>query len=438
MNEIPVDTHKEEIILAYLMLDNELLYDLPCVDDFTSTLNVSIFEAISNLHNRSVPVNMVNVSGTLGDDIGILKELHRMLDAVLVTTDYDYKLEQLRKVTTRRQVYRAAMNVISKISTSDLEGTSQEIKSEIMQYIENSVKVIDRNTTDDSFPAIVKDILKDCENIDGEKKRCSWGLTDLEKMTGGIHPGEVTVIAGLTGAGKSAIMTHLSVINALMGKKPLIISKEMPRIQQGKRILSYITGIPGDKFRSAVALNDANKQRITECKELIDGLNIEINDKISTVQGVRAYIRTLKTKDRVDMVMIDYLQLIKSTTKSESKRLEINDITRQIKEISMEFELPIILLAQLNREAASSGQEPSLSQLKESGSIEQDADNVLFLHCAKDIDRTKDKYLVKLILAKQRSGTIGFMFTLFEPALMRFENYAGPRLSSMVDTGCPF
>lgn len=129
---------------------------------------------------------------------------------------------------------------------------------------------------------------------------------------------------------------------------------------------------------------------------------------------------------------------MQSLKKRDSKRLEIEDISRQFKEMAMEFNILVLVLCQLNREAAQTGVEPQLHNLRESGSLEQDADNVIFIHLPKNTDKTQERYMIKLILAKQRTGSVGFVNAMFEPSTMRFFNYAGPRYEARSDASCPF
>jgi replicative DNA helicase len=166
---------------------------------------------------------------------------------------------------------------------------------------------------------------------------------------------------------------------------------------------------------------------------VIESLPVSINDKIASVQELRSRVRSLATKGGIDLLCIDYLGLMRTLKRLDSKRLEVEDISRSFKEMAMEFNIPVLALCQLNREPASSGSEPQLHNLRESGSLEQDADNVIFIHVPKNADKTQAQYPIKLILAKQRTGSTGYVNASFEPGTMRFDRYSGPKLDTRFD-----
>jgi len=154
-------------------------------------------------------------------------------------------------------------------------------------------------------------------------------------------------------------------------------------------------------------------------------LPIEINDTISTIQEIRAYVQKLKNKGLVDIVFIDYLGLLKTMKQCKDRRLEIEDVTRHCKEISLELDIPVVALSQLNRGNERDSREPRLMDLRESGSIEQDADNVLFLHVPKDTDQSQDSFDIKVIVAKQRNGPTGYIMLKYFRNTFRFYGIKG-------------
>ena len=183
----------------------------------------------------------------------------------------------------------------------------------------------------------------------------------------------------------------------------------MSQMQLVKRILANIAMVDGQKLRFCKSLTEEKKKKIGFAVSDICKLPIELNDKLATIQEIRAYCRELKNKDSIDLLIVDYLQLCRSLKKTENRRQEIEDISRQLKEISLEFSMPVVALSQLSRESVSA-KEPELNHLRESGSLEQDADNVIFLHVPADTDETQDSFDIKVIVGKQRNGPTGYIF----------------------------
>ena len=192
--------------------------------------------------------------------------------------------------------------------------------------------------------------------------------------------------------------------------KCLFVSREMSQLQIAKRIISNIALVDGQKLRFCKSLTDTDWQKMGESIGEISKLPIELNDKLSTIQEIRAYCRELKNKDLLDLLIVDYIQLCRSLKKTESRRQEIEDISRQLKEITLEFGIPVIALSQLSRESEKAAREPVLSDLRESGSLEQDADNVIFLHVPKDTDEKQGNFDIKVIVGKQRNGPTGYIW----------------------------
>jgi replicative DNA helicase len=243
-----------------------------------------------------------------------------------------------------------------------------------------------------------------------EDSKYLTGFHDMDKLTAGLHPEELTIIAARPGVGKTAFALNLISNMAAKGIKSVFISREMSQIQLTKRLIANITPIDGNKLRICKLLTDEDWAKIGDAAGEIGDWDLIINDELATVQEIRTYCRELKNKGKLDMLVVDYLQLCRSSGKHESRRQEIEEISRQFKEMSMEFEVPVIVLSQLSRDNAKNGRVPELHDLRESGSIEQDADNVIFLHVPKDTDQTQDIFDLQVIIGKQRNGPTGYIF----------------------------
>jgi replicative DNA helicase len=188
------------------------------------------------------------------------------------------------------------------------------------------------------------------------------------------------------------------------------------------RVLTNWNNIDGNKIRTCKSLTDIDLSNMEKSADEIAELPIEINDVIDSVQEIRAYCRELKSKNKLDLLFIDYIGLLSTLKKCDSRRAEIEHISRQLKLMSKEFDIPIVTLCQLSRDNAKNGREPELFDLRESGSIEQDADNVIFLHVPEDTDMNAEKFNIKIIIGKQRNGATGFVYLQYIKKFMKFLN----------------
>ena len=212
------------------------------------------------------------------------------------------------------------------------------------------------------MPAVLQDI-EDRYNAKNEDKLFT-GFYDLDKMTAGLHPEELTIIAARPGVGKTAYAIQMMLNMAKKGVKCLFVSREMSQMQLAKRILANIAMVDGQKLRFCKSLTDDDWAKIGFAVSDICKLPIELNDKLATIQEIRAYCRELKNKDSIDLLIVDYLQLCRSLKRTENRRQEIEDISRQLKEISLEFSIPVVEPIIPESVAA---KEPDLHHLRESG-----------------------------------------------------------------------
>lgn len=295
-----------------------------------------------------------------------------------------------------------------------------DIKSDALQAI-SEIEAKEADTKHFDIESIIVDTMNCIENDykADDDGNLFTGLHDLDKITAGLHKEELTIVGARPGVGKTAYALQVMINMARKGNHCLFVSREMSTVQIAKRILSNISAVDGHKLRLCKTLLDDDWVKLGQAAGEISSLPVEINDRISTIQEIRAYCRTLKEKNKLDVLFVDYLGLLKTMKRCESRRQEIEDISRQLKEISMEFEIPVVALCQLNRDSAKSSKEPELHDLRESGSIEQDADNVILLHVPADTDETADSFDIKVIIAKQRNGATGGIYLRYVRKIFR-------------------
>lgn len=244
-------------------------------------------------------------------------------------------------------------------------------------------------------------------------------LIDLDKILGGgMYAPDFLILAGRPGQGKSALLTTIAKNTAERGKRPVIFSLEMSNEQVAQRMIAQESGVPTDRQRSGKLLDD-EWPKYTAAVEAVAELPVIINDMpaISPSQ-IRQILRKI---GEFDLIIVDYLQLGKSDERHEKRYLEVGAVSQGLKAIAKEFDKPVLAAAQMSRaiEQRSQGSRPVLSDLRESGSLEQDADVVMFLH--NPDDETK-KNITELIVAKQRNGATGSVELIYRAALTKFEN----------------
>jgi replicative DNA helicase len=251
------------------------------------------------------------------------------------------------------------------------------------------------------------------------------GFVELNKRTGGFHGGELIIIAGRPGMGKSAfavnIAEHMSIT---LGKTVAIFNLEMPREQIVNRILCSQALVSNNKIRTG-SMEPEDWEKICDVADTIAKAPLYIDDTATiTVSQIRAKCRRLKQMKQLDMVIIDYLQLMQSSGRSDNRQQEISEISRSLKVLAKELDIPVVALSQLKRESESQkGKKPILSDLRESGAIEQDADLVIFLFRSYYYSKNpEEKDLAECIIAKNRSGDTDTFPLGFKGEYTKFQN----------------
>ena len=246
---------------------------------------------------------------------------------------------------------------------------------------------------------------------------------DLDAGTGSLRGSEVTIIAAGPGTGKTAFAMNAAVNVAKTGGKVLLVSREMNRIQCAKRVIANMATVEAELLRDGRNMTEDAWLGMADAISKSRTLDIKINDRISTIQELSNRVRRLREKNEIDLLIVDYLQLLQSSKRHESRRHEVEYVSRQLKVISLDLDIPVIALAQLSREGRRNGR-PKLHDLRESGAIEQDADNVIFLYDPDEEDHRQANIVpLEIIVAKQRNGRTGMVKVAFHRNYQRFVGY---------------
>lgn len=387
--------------------------------DFYFAQNAIIFKVIIDLFNENNAIDFVTVGNRLSRDdkletIGGIEFLKNAAAGVPTTRNIVYYSNIVREKAILRNLIECSNRI------SDMAYGAEEKSERILERAEQLIFGV-ASERDQSDIMRINDVLyesylKLVENsqTQGGITGLSTGFHELNRRTGGFHGGELILIAGRPGMGKSSFAVNIAEYVSIHDKKTVaIFNLEMPKEQIVNRILCSQALVNSNKIRTGEMEPD-DWRKIGEVVNKVETAPMYIDDTASiTVSQIRAKCRRLKQTQDLQLVVIDYLQLMQSSGRSDNRQQEIAEISRSLKILAKELDVPVVALSQLSRASESrSDKRPMLSDLRESGAIEQDADMVMFLYRDDYYNKeTEDKNLAECIMAKNRNGETG-MFKL--------------------------
>lgn len=438
--KMPQNLEAEMSVLGVAFLNKNALNkicDELYSDMFYSEANQKLFEAIKSCYDEKIPVDITTVKEALDrkknlNAIGGIEYLSEVIDSVATAANLEYYIKIVKDKAVMRNLIETATDIVTD-TYEDTEDVSQ-LLDEAEKKILNVVR--ERQTSD--FIHIKDAIALAQKNLEDLSKNQSaitgipTGFYDLDKATAGLHAGEMIIIAARPGMGKTAFALNIATNAAQNTKKAIaIFNLEMPAEQLVNRMRSAVGQIDSYKIQTG-QMNHEDWKRINEANSQLAETNIQIVDDAGiTATEIKAKCRNLANSEAgLGLVIIDYLQLVTSGGKRpESRQQEVSDISRSLKTMAMELKVPVIALAQLSRSAEKrENNQPMLADLRESGSIEQDADMVLFINrndyykAKEQLDASKN-VVADIIIAKHRKGSTGKFQLLFELNMSNFRNY---------------
>ena len=431
--DLPFNMEAEQAVLGSALTDSESVGEAAQIlkpSDFYFSSNKFIYEAIMDLFNSNMDTDFVTVTEQLKvnnklDAVGGIDYLKRLSTSVPTTQHVKHYAEIIKEKSILRSLIRN-VNSISKMAYDENDTLTRLIeRSEQMIFdISASREQSDLVHISDILQTSYETIAKNSQN-QGGITGLPTGFVELNKRTGGFHGGELIIIAGRPGMGKSAfavnIAEHMSIT---LGKTVAIFNLEMPREQIVNRILCSQALVSNNKIRTG-SMEPEDWEKICDVADTIAKAPLYIDDTATiTVSQIRAKCRRLKQMKQLDMVIIDYLQLMQSSGRSDNRQQEISEISRSLKVLAKELDIPVVALSQLKRESESQkGKKPILSDLRESGAIEQDADLVMFLFRSYYYSKNpEEKDLAECIIAKNRSGDTDTFPLGFKGEYTKFQN----------------
>lgn len=406
------DEEIEKAVLFYVIFESEdfILEE----EDFVSSRNQKIVRAINDLKAEKEEVSMLNICSKIKAKREQVLTYLTSLGDYLRTSTPESVYKQLIKMSKKRKLLE-----LLKDSQIRIINDEEDIDILTQTLIQDINKIDNTEFEEKSFLMQVTETVETIEKNmkNGVDYSLYTGITDLDKITCGLHNQELTIIGARPGVGKTTLGLQIAEHIAEKGKDVAIISLEMSDYQVIQKILAKKTRVNSYKMRMGT-LEEEDLEKISIASSEIVELPLHLITKIRTLQQIETVTRKLKNKNNLGLLIIDYIQLIKNKGKFNNREQEVADITRTLKLLSLELDIPIIGLCQLNRNASRS--EPTLADLRESGSIEQDADNVLFLYKERETENSVLEDVV-LKVAKQRAGETGKVYLKFNKANSEFK-----------------
>lgn len=403
------DEELEKAMLYYLIYEQED-YVLD-ETDFAYERNKRIIKAINELKAEKKEISIISLQSRINANNKQVIEYLTSLSEYVYATTADYIYNQVIELSKKRKL----MALLQKSITELMEAENIDIF--MQDKIKQINKIAEINEKEQTFVEQVVETSTEIEKNTLQKPDYTLytGITDLDKMICGLHKQELTIIGARPGVGKTTLALQIAEHIAERGTETAIISLEMSDTQVIQKLISRRARINSYKMRMGT-LETKELEQIGVVSAEIAELPIHLITKARTIQHIENIARKLKNKNNLGLMVIDYIQLIKNKGKFNSREQEVADITRTLKLLSLELNIPIIGLCQLNRNAAR--QEPTLADLRESGAIEQDADNILFLY--QEAESTETVVDITLKLAKQRAGETGKISLKFNKANSEF------------------
>lgn len=398
---------ERDVLMAFILFPNEYSQYARALieDDFAVPLHRKIFSAIKKLVEEDKTIDPL----LLIQDVPNIAEFIEKSPTPGVTSIEDY-INELKRLRIKRQLERLSGSIRQALAKGmDVEQTIAGI-SKYIKELDVGVEEIEK------IKDVVTRVMYELENAQNSK-RVSINISGIDDM---FEPGEMTVVGARPGVGKTAFALKIAYNLATQGKKIYFVSREMTNEQLTKRLLAKVSRVSFSRIRKR-NLEEEDWKKLVEAMSELSKLEIYMDCKTSYVEDI--YLKVATMRD-VDCVIIDYLQLLKTREKVQNRDREIGEITRTLKIMNLDLGIPIFVLSQLNREGE---KEPTLRTLRESGNIEQDFDNVIFLHWNEKEQEKFEKETgqtnmrpVKMIVAKHRNGRIGKYNLFFEPETMDF------------------
>lgn len=435
----PQNLDAEQAVLGSLLIDPQLCDEVVLIlrpSDFYSDANRRIFTHIVGMHDKggridtTLLVERLNSAGEF-EAVGGAAYLAEIVHAVPVAAHALYYAQIVRDKATLRELIHATTDILRTAWDPTFD------PREVVNQAEEKIFAVHDSRSGDQVAPIQNILLETMKYIDarmthGAGAGVPSGFKNLDALTGGLHDSELAIIAARPSMGKTALAMNMAEHATIEAKVPtLFVSLEMSRLELAQRMLSSQGRIDANKFRSGM-ISGEDHTKLVAASNKLGSAPLFVDDTPSrTMTEIAACARRLKRKENLGLLVIDYLQLIEPDNPNDPRQEQVAKIARRLKGLARELTIPVVCLAQLNRQAEQGkegGHRPRLSHLRESGAIEQDADVVMFVHreeyyhSREDAEKNDLVGKAELIVAKQRNGPVGEAKLHFFHKFTRFED----------------
>jgi replicative DNA helicase len=416
----PQNIEAEQSVLGGVLIENEAVHkvmEILTAEDFYRDAHRKIYDALMDLAERDEPADLITLTNELRkkehlDSVGGASYVTSLIDSVVTAANIEYYAKIVKEKAILRKLIDTSTEIIthSYEDRSDVEGLLDEAERAIFEISENRVKPSFYSIRD-----IVKQSFKTIERLYEKKELVTGvpsGYRDLDQRTAGFQPSDLIIVAGRPSMGKTAFCLNVAQYAAIEKRIPVgIFSLEMSKEQLVIRMLCSEAQVEGTRLRTGF-LTESDWPRLTLAAGNLSDAPIFIDDAAAlSVLELRAKARRLNAEHGIGMIMIDYLQLMRGRAKVENRQQEISEISRSLKALAKELNIPVIAVSQLSRRTEErQGMRPQLSDLRESGAIEQDADVIIFIYRDEVYNRSEDnpnRGKAEIIIGKQRNGPTG-------------------------------
>ncbi|MCR4901826.1 MAG: replicative DNA helicase [Butyrivibrio sp.] len=430
----PNSLEAEQSVIGSMLMDREAIdiaSEIIVGDDFYNRQLGTLFETMVELNKQGMAVDVVTLQNKLKEknvppQVSSLEYITELVRAVPTSANVKYYAQIVAEKSTLRRLIHVSEDTINECytGTDNMEGLLNDVEKRVFQLTQN------RNTGE--FVPISQIVMNSLNKIEKASKQkgsvtgLPTGFADLDYDTAGFQPSDLILIAARPSMGKTAFVLNIAQFMAFHHNETVaIFSLEMSKEQLVNRLLAMESHVDSQHIRTG-NMSDMDWENIIESADLIGGSNLIIDDTPGiTIQELRSKCRKYKMEHNLKIIMIDYLQLMSGGGRSsDSRQQEISDISRSLKALARELNVPVVALSQLSRAVEQRpDHRPMLSDLRESGAIEQDADMVMFIYRDDYYNKdTEKKGIAEIIIAKQRNGPIGTVELLWMPEFTKFAN----------------
>jgi replicative DNA helicase len=435
----PQNMEAEQSVLGGILIENGAIHkvmEILTPDDFYRDSHKKIFNSLLDLSERDEPADLITLTHELRkkdklDSIGGASYVASLIDSIPTAANIEYYARIVKEKAILRKLIEAATDIVTQSyeDRQDVEGLLDEAERAIFQIAENRVRP-------SFYPIreIVKSSFKTLEKLFEKKEMITGipsGFKSLDHYTAGFQPSDLIIVAGRPSMGKTAICLNMAQYAAIEKRVPVaIFSLEMSKEQLVLRMLCSEAQVEGTRIRTGF-LSESDWPKLTLAAGNLSDASIFIDDTPAlTILELRAKARRLKGEHGLGLLIVDYLQLMRGRTMIENRQQEISEISRSLKALAKELNIPVIAVSQLSRRSESrEDKRPQMSDLRESGAIEQDADLILFIYRDEVYNRSEDnpnRGKAEVIIGKQRNGPTGKVDMTFLDKFTAFkELYTG-------------